>query len=155
MSAIPIISVDGHVRAPVDGYRDYVEARYLPAFDDWAAASRDRSRGNLQAALADEVQWDVARRLADLESQGVVAEVLFPNGVPFSEQQFADAGRAADPELTRAGMSAYNRWLADFCAQAPGRLAGQALVLFEDVEQAVRDVYWAKEHGLGGVMMPG
>ena len=47
------------------------------------------------------------------------------------------------------------RWLADFCSQAPGRLAGQALVLFDDVEQAVHDVYWAREHGLGGVMMPG
>jgi predicted TIM-barrel fold metal-dependent hydrolase len=155
MSATPIISVDGHVRAPVDGYRDYVEARYLRAFDDWAAARRGQNRGNVQAALGDESQWDVTRRLADLESQGVVAEVLFPNGVPFAEQQFAEAGPAADPELTRAGHAAYNRWLADFCAQAPGRLAGQALVLFDDVEQAVRDVYWAREYGLGGVMMPG
>ena len=158
MSATPIISVDGHVKAPRDGYRDYVEARYLSAFDDWAAADRGKGRrdaGNIQPALGDESQWDITRRLADLESQGVVAEVLFPNGVPFQEEQFVDAGRATDPELTRAGMAAYNRWLADFCAQAPGRLAGQALVLFEDVEQAVRDVYWAKEHGLGGVMMPG
>jgi predicted TIM-barrel fold metal-dependent hydrolase len=155
MTAIPIISVDGHVRAPVDGYREYIEARYLPAFDEWAAAGRAQNRGNVQASLRDEAQWDVALRLADLESQGVVAEVLFPNGVPFAEQQFADAGPAADPELTRAGMRAYNRWLADFCAQAPDRLAGQALVLFEDVEQAVRDVHWAREHGLGGVMMPG
>ena len=28
-------------------------------------------------------------------------------------------------------------------------------MLFDDVEQAVEDVYWAKEHGLGGIMMPG
>jgi predicted TIM-barrel fold metal-dependent hydrolase len=158
VSATPIISVDGHVKAPIAVYRDYIESRHASAFDDWATAIRDKGRrdaGNIQPGLADEAQWDVTRRLADLESQGVVAEVLFPNGVPFQEEQFTDAGRSPDPALTRAGMAAYNRWLADFCSQAPGRLAGQALVLFDDVEQAVRDVHWAKEHGLRGVMMPG
>ena len=158
MSVIPIISVDGHVKAPRDTYRDYLDARYAGAFDEWAAAeraTRHRDAGNMQSAIDVAAQWDITRRLADLESQGVVAEVLFPNGIPFQGSQFEDAGRAADPELTRAGMTAYNRWLADFCSQAPERFAGQALVLFDDVEQAVRDVYWAREHGLRGVMMPG
>jgi len=158
MNATPIISVDGHVKAPRDAYRDYVEVRYLGAFDDWATADRGKGRrdaGNIQPALGDEAQWDIGRRLSDLESQGVVAEVLFPNGVPFQEQQFEDAGRSSDPELTRAGTAAYNRWLADFCAQAPERFAGQAVVLFDDVGQAVRDIHWAREHGLRGVMMPG
>jgi predicted TIM-barrel fold metal-dependent hydrolase len=36
----------------------------------------------------------------------------------------------------------------------PGRRAGQAVVSFDDVGQAVADVHWAKEHGLGGMMMP-
>ena len=49
---------------------------------------------------------------------------------------------------------AYNRWLADFCAEAPGRRAGQAVIAFDDVDQAIEDVHWAKEHGLGGIMMP-
>ena len=158
MSAIPIISVDGHVKAPRDTYRDYIEARHARAFDEWAAAdraARRRDAGNMQTAIDVAGQWDITRRLADLESQGVVAEVLFPNGIPFQGSHFEDAGRAADPELTRAAMMAYNRWLADFCSQAPERFAGQALVLFDDVKQAVRDIYWAREHGLRGVMMPG
>jgi predicted TIM-barrel fold metal-dependent hydrolase len=158
MAAIPIISVDGHVKAPRDTYRDYLEARYAEAFDEWAAAARATGRpdaGNIQSAIDVAGQWDITRRLADLESQGVVAEVLFPNGIPFQANQFEDAGRAADPALTRAATMAYNRWLADFCSQAPERFAGQAVVLFDDVEQAVRDVYWAREHGLRGVMMPG
>jgi predicted TIM-barrel fold metal-dependent hydrolase len=158
MSAIPIISVDGHVKPSRDTYRDYVEARYAGAFDDWAAADRAKGRrdaGNIQSAIDVAAQWDITRRLADLESQGVVAEVLFPNGIPFQGEQFTDAGRAASPELTQAGNAAYNRWLADFCAQAPERFAGQAVVLFDDVEQAVRDIHWAREHGLRGVMMPG
>jgi hypothetical protein len=27
-------------------------------------------------------------------------------------------------------------------------------VVFDDVERAVRDVYWAKEQGMGGIVMP-
>jgi predicted TIM-barrel fold metal-dependent hydrolase len=158
MSATPIISIDGHVKAARDAYRDYIEARHADAFDEWARESRDknpRDAGNMQFDLDAAAQWDLTKRLADVESQGVVGEVLFPNGIPFQEDQFRDAGWAANPELTRAGMAAYNRWLADFCAQAPERVAGQALVLFDDVEQAVRDVHWAKEHGLRGIVMPG
>jgi predicted TIM-barrel fold metal-dependent hydrolase len=28
------------------------------------------------------------------------------------------------------------------------------VISFDDIETAVQDVYWAKEHGLGGIMMP-
>jgi predicted TIM-barrel fold metal-dependent hydrolase len=118
-------------------------------------ASGRPDAGNCQADLPVEGQWDSNIRMKDLESQGVVAEVLFPNGVPFQSFAFDDAGRAPDPELTRAANQIYNRWLADFCSTAPGRLSGQALVSFEDIDQAVADVHWAKEHGLGGIMMPG
>ena len=36
----------------------------------------------------------------------------------------------------------------------PGRRAGQMVTNFDDVDEAVRDVHWAREHGLGGIMMP-
>ena len=158
MGRTAIISVDGHVRGSRPIYRNYVEAKHLEAYDDWVRAMEASGRpdgGNCQAELAVEGQWDSAVRFKDLETQGVVAEVLFPNGVPFQTNQFEDAGHAPDPVLTHAGNMAYNRWLSDFCSTAPGRLSGQALLLFDDVEQAVSDIHWAKEHGLGGIMMPG
>jgi predicted TIM-barrel fold metal-dependent hydrolase len=89
-----------------------------------------------------------------MESQGVVAEVLFPNGLPFQMAPTGDAGRFSTPEVSRQAGLAYNRWLSEFCAQTPGRRAGQAIVSFEDVDRAVEDIHWAKEHGLGGIMMP-
>ena len=58
-------------------------------------------------------------------------------------------------ELGEVGRQVYNRWLVDFCAQAPERRRGQMLMSFEDVEKAVNDVYWAKEKGLGGIALPG
>lgn len=153
MSRAAIISVDGHVKASRATYRDYVDPEHRDSFDAWArdaGRGAGRDAGNIKPDLGDESQWDADLRLRDLETQGVVAEVLFPNGIPFQTTQFEDVGQAADPELTRGGMVAYNRWLADFCAQAPHRLRGQALVRFDDIQQAVADVRWAKENGLGG-----
>ena len=157
MSRTAIISVDGHVKASRAGYREYVEKKYLDEYDASVKAAEDEGlpdAGNLNPEYGFEVQWDSDRRLEALESQGVVAEVLFPNGQPFQVNRLEDFGRAGNPELATVGRNAYNRWLADFCAETPGRRAGQAVVSFDDVEQAIEDIHWAKDHGLGGIMMP-
>ena len=157
MARTAIISVDGHVRASRSEYRDYIEKRYLDAFDEWARAQEAAGApesGNLSPGLDPTSQWDSDLRMKDMESQGVVAEVLFPNGLPFQSRSSDDVGAVSDPELLRQSRLAYNRWLADFSALTPGRRSGQALVGFEDVDLAVADIRWAKEHGLGGVMMP-
>jgi predicted TIM-barrel fold metal-dependent hydrolase len=151
MERLAIISVDGHVKAPRAAYRDYIETKYLDRFDEWVKSGEGTPDGFVSGAIGEDAQWDPRRRVTDLESQGVVAEVLFSNGPPFAEGRL---DYAPDPEITRQGAMAYNRWLVDFCSAAPGRLCGQAMVPFDDVDQAVQDVYWAKEHGLGGILMP-
>ena len=76
-----LITADTHAGASVGQYRDYLEARYHDAFDDWRRNSssgekRDRtSRRKLQ-------NWDREVRTEDQNSQGVVGEVVFPNTVP-------------------------------------------------------------------------
>ena len=75
-----VISSDGHAGADILAYRDYLEARYLDDFDAWAP-SYVNPFADLRGADADR-NWDSARRLAELEDDGVVAEVLFPNTVP-------------------------------------------------------------------------
>jgi predicted TIM-barrel fold metal-dependent hydrolase len=55
-----------------------------------------------------------------------------------------------------AGLKAHNRWLADFCADTPGRRAGIAQIFLNDIDDAVAEVRWAKDHGLfGGILLPG
>jgi len=157
MGKIAVISVDGHVKASRREYREYVSEKYLEAFDEEVKAAEEAGipdAGNLNPELAPEVQWDSDRRLESLGAIGVVAEVLFPNGQPFQINRLDDHPRAASAELAEAGRQAYNRWLADFCARAPERRRGQMQTSFMDNEQAVRDIYWAKEHGLGGIMLP-
>src|SRR5438105_13545737 len=131
MAKTAIISVDGHVKASRAGYRDYLEKKYLGAYDEWVKAAEDAEipdAGNLHPDLAPEVQWDSALRLESLEKAGVVAEVLFPNGQPFQLNPRDDHPRAETPELLEAGRQAYNRWLVEFCAQAPMHRRGQAQV---------------------------
>ena len=96
-----------------------------------------------------------------MEADGVVAEVIFPNTIPpffpaVSLVNQAPPANAGDLDRRWAGLQAHNRWLADFCADAPGRRAGIAQIMLHDVDAAVAEVRWAKEHGLtGGVLLPG
>ncbi len=142
--------MDGHVKAPRAKYRDYIDPGFRDQFDKWLARVDGTPDGFVRPQMEDG-QWDPNRRLVDLATQGVVAEVLFPNGTAFAEGR---VDYAPDPALTRQANMAYNRWLVDFCFEGQGRLVGQALVAFDDVEQAVADVHWAKEQGLGGIVMP-
>lgn len=151
MAKAAIISVDGHVKPPREQYRDYVDPAFREALEHSITAAQGSPDGFVHPALDESAQWDPSRRLADLETQAVVAEVLFTNGLPFAEPTI---DHAPDPTLTRASNMAYNRWLADFCSGAPGRLCGLAAVSFDDVAQAVRDIAWAKDQGFVGVLMP-
>jgi predicted TIM-barrel fold metal-dependent hydrolase len=102
--------------------------------------------------------WDDERRVRELDADGVVAEVVFPNTVPPffpTGAVIAPAPSAEDFALRLAGIRAHNRWLADFCAAHPHRRAGLAQIFLNDVDVAVEDVRWAKEHGLAGVLLPG
>jgi len=146
MSRIGIISVDGHVKAPWADYREYLDPQWREAYDDWMKVAEAKP-DFCHTGFGTQSQWDTAKRLADLEAQGVVAEVVFPNGTPF-------AGANSGIETIRAGNAAYNRWLADACSQIPGRMFGQALIDFNDVDLAVREIHAAKDRGFVAILMP-
>ena len=85
--------------------------------------------------------------------------MLFPNTVPpfFAQGNLtALEPTAADYERRWAGLQAHNRWMADFCAAAPGRRAGLAQVFLNDVDDALGEVAWAKDNMdvFGGVLLP-
>ncbi len=162
-----VISADGHCGAALRDYRPYLESRYHDEFDAWADTYADGwaaieagpdGRKVGAASFDDSYNWDSAARLARLEAEGVVGEVLFPNTAP----PFYPSGAITAPgprsarehELRFAGVRAHNRWLADFCAEAPGRRAGIAQVFLGDIPAAVAEARWAREHGLAGILLP-
>ncbi|MFE4921230.1 amidohydrolase family protein [Streptomyces sp. NPDC056661] len=152
-----VISADCHAGADLLDYKPYLEAKYHDDFDAWAAAYVN-PYADLLADTADR-NWNSARRLAELAADGIVAEVVFPNTIPPffpSASLMAPAPTPQEYEQRWAGLRAHNRWLADFCADAPGRRAGVAQILLNDPAEAVREVRRAKAAGLtGGILLPG
>ena len=151
-----VITGDTHGGAAIDAYREYLDPEWREEFDAWRDAYRNPSKKHLGGKKSK--NWDSAERQADLASDGVVAEVIFPNTVPpFYDKAFhvSPPPKPAQYERWRAGTRAHNRWMAEFCAEAPERRAGIGLIHLNDIDDALEDVAWIAEHGLrGGVLLP-
>ncbi|HEU5033507.1 MAG TPA: amidohydrolase family protein [Mycobacteriales bacterium] len=154
-----VISADCHGGGDIYDYRPYLPKRWHAEFDAWAA-TYEIPYEDMKGPEGYR-NWDSKRRLVELEDDGVVAEVIYPNTVPpfFPKPSLSEqppAATAGDLEARWAGLQAHNRWLADFCADAPGRRAGICQIMLHDVDAAVGEIRWAKEAGLsGGVLLPG
>jgi predicted TIM-barrel fold metal-dependent hydrolase len=153
-----IVSADGHAGADLRDYRAYLPSRWHEEFDAWADAFVN-PWGDLVRPDADR-NWNHDRRVRELDADGVAAEVLFPNTIPpFFPigALLAQLPSRADYPRRWAGLQAHNRWLADFCAQQPGRRGGIIQILLNDVDDAVAEIRWAKtQPGLnGGILLPG
>ena len=98
------------------------------------------------------------KRLVVLEEQGIHAEVTFPGPVlagGLASSMFAGANRSDGLESVWPALHGYNRWLAEFCAAAPGRRAGCIPIDLHDMDRAVEEIAWARDAGLfGGVVLP-
>jgi predicted TIM-barrel fold metal-dependent hydrolase len=172
VSRLMLVSSDCHWGDSVDQYRQYMPSKHHEAFDQHVAelaAQAERFNPELMFGEMDEEtkqatgtdQMDERNafaagvdnnvRLKELESDGVVGEVIFPNFVvPFSSS-FGMQVTQHPAELQLAGMHAYNQALAEFID--PNRQVGLALISYLDIDAAVKEVQWAKEAGLRGVLV--
>jgi predicted TIM-barrel fold metal-dependent hydrolase len=179
-----LASGDGHVGAPTEIYRDYLERRLHDAFDEFAAEHLQRwspasaesyvpanfhdkflGTDGFDPARGSPVTWDAELRLKALDQGGIACETLFPDDQNRNDAPFGSglvpakivAGTAQyPPELVRAGARAYNRWLADFCSADPDRLRGLTLLgTLDDVNWCVEEITRAHETGLRtGIVLP-
>jgi predicted TIM-barrel fold metal-dependent hydrolase len=141
--------------------REYCPEQYLHDFDaqvDSPIVRRTREMfttvdvSYLKTAGHDES----GARLADMDRDGVAAEVIFHGSFNGEILPFQDAGwpNPDDPERAAVGFQIYNRWLVDFCAAAPERLIGLAHVPMWDLDATLAEVQWAAEHGFRGINFP-
>jgi predicted TIM-barrel fold metal-dependent hydrolase len=154
-----VISSDCHAGASVSTYRGYLEAKYLADFDAWESAFVNPYSDLIDLESRQyRRNFDSAIRQADLEADGIVGEVVFPNTIPpfFPSNTLRLADCTPEEYALRwAGVRAHNRWLADFCSQLPGRRAGVAQLMLNDVDDAMEEVRRVKVDGLfGGVLIP-
>jgi predicted TIM-barrel fold metal-dependent hydrolase len=177
MPRYTVISTDCHAGATyaLGGFLDYVPETHREPLRAEMARLDAEQRAQMEKLFAADFRaeqdatraaqaggragaWDPARRLQELEADGIVADVIFPDGSQSNAAPFQAAegpgALGADPALQSVGAWAYNRWLADFVSHDPERHAGLALVTVHDVDDAVRQVGWAADHGLRGVLLP-
>jgi len=175
-----LISADCHAGPLPDVMRSYVAPKYREAYDAWradtAGLSARRAEHTGEAIYGDEAiadfgveeavshggmdgAWDSKRRLAELEQDGIVAEVIFPGGSLQTVSPFGSGlmtyQYAQSAELWWEGCRSYNRWLADFCNEARGRRAGVGLVTIDEIERTLAEVRWLRANGVfGGIVLP-
>ena len=151
-----IISADCHAGGAHKAYREYLDPEFLDDFDAWRGKYK-----NPYKDLGDNRRlrnWDDEMRNSQQEADGIVGEVVFPNTVPPFFPSFVLFAKPPNDEEYRhrhAGVHAHNRWLVDFCSRFPERRAGVGQIFLNDVDDAIEDVHWIKEHGLrGGILLP-
>lgn len=165
-----VISTDGHATGRPDDYVPYIDPAYRDRYAEFARAVKARRAAQRKAmqkgeslftdegsfGLDDETgddrdgEWNSTVRTRVLEGEGVVAEVLFPNGgVPFG-----GFGESAEHELRAVGNRAYDRWLLDFANETPGRRAALAMLTVHDLDITVEEIRWAARSGMKGVIIP-
>ena len=171
-----IIAADSHAGLPTEQYREYLESKFHPQFDEFLAERHEVIEAATRMGVRSEQYakewfeehddelaggWDAIKRDQVLDGDGVAAEVVYPDAdavesrtcVPFG----AGLGLSGDldPELGMAGAKAHNRWLVDLVSTSPQRRCGVALVpITVEIDKVLAEIRWAKEHGLGAVMIP-
>lgn len=186
---VVVISSDTHIGPGPDQLRPYCPADFVDEYDSYCAATDgaieerreglrrvfrlpgyekgippaearvERSRRNLLTLG----HYDMETRLADMDRDGVAAEVIFHGSsndatMPFMYGQSSlthnPTGTARELELLGVGLQMYNRWLADACSVQPERHVGLVHLPMWDPPAAAREVPEARRAGLRAVNFP-
>ena len=92
--------------------------------------------------------YDSHARLKDLETDGVVGEVIIPTIV---DRMY---GVPVDSDLLSACFRAYNDWIADFCKPYPDIFKGMAMLNLDDIQDGLEEFDRCLKMGLSGAIIP-
>jgi predicted TIM-barrel fold metal-dependent hydrolase len=169
-----VISSDCHAGLPPERYRDYVDPQYRELFDIALPIQNEEVRKASEKFLVADINrewrkgrerqltgaWDHDMRNQVLDADGIAGEIIFPDGITEANLPPFGAGLSLPTEgitadLQWAGARAHNRWMAEFCQMQPDRRAGIAVApILWDVDEALKEIRWAKENGLRGILIP-
>jgi len=163
----PIIDADAHIDPPHDMWKDYLPndlkslAPVIESADDGDyiifegnrrpfmminnQAGRTGKDFKMKGRLADQRKvWDPATRLADMDTDGMDAAVLFGGG-PLG---------SFNNDLYIASYEAYSRWVMDFCSVAPSRLIPIGYVPMRDIDETIEHVKRLAKMGFRAINLP-
>jgi predicted TIM-barrel fold metal-dependent hydrolase len=161
---LTLISVDDHVVEPPDLFEGHLPDRYkahaprvitkddgsdvwlyegqeLPNIGLNAVAGRPPEEYGIEPTAFSEMRpgcYEIARRVEDMNANGVLGSMCFPSFPQFCGQLFA---RSEDEEIGLAMLRAYNDWHIDeWCGTFPGRFIPLSLPVLWDPELAAEEV---------------
>src|SRR3954451_2696579 len=171
-----VISADAHAGLPTEQYRDYLEKKYWPQFDEFLAdrvnvAEEIHRMGTSSEEFAKkwfeeneeglEGGWDAERRNKEMDNDGITAEVIFPDADAVESRTCAPFGVGLglsgdmDPEIGLAGARARNRCFSEMCASSPEPRRGAALVQTAAApDHVLTEIRRSYDSGLRAVMIP-
>jgi uncharacterized protein len=179
---LEVIDADGHVIEPDVVWKEYAEPAYREILDRPGGGyvqvtgiqraypdmppdllgreSGDESEaswGSAEVAGSDSWEeesklkmgrpggYDPVARLVDMDADGIDVAVLYPTAM---------LTWVEEADIFGAACRAYNNWLRDYCAAAPNRLYGVALVPLQDPQAAIVEMERAVEQlGFKAVMI--
>lgn len=165
-----VVSADSHVLEPPDLWQRYIDPRFreiAPRYvregnndifttaesrtalvGTFGAGGKPAAEVRREGTIADSRRGGYVpeARLADMDLDGVDAEILFPSLA-------LDMMTLEDLDYARACREAYHRWLEEFCQIAPERLKPAGMITIEDVSQATQDVSDLKRRGFATAMI--
>lgn len=172
MAKMLMISADSHGAVNPADYAEWLEPAYRDKVDEliahtqfitdnvWVAAPDEKAlaaidtRGSI-ASGGKYGLWEPDRRLRELEAEGFVGEVIFPGDMSSVGMYYNNLNTPYPADYRAAGCRAHNRWLAEFCSYAPGRMFGVAqMEPWPDMAACVAEIRWARQAGLRVIGLP-
>ena len=152
----------GHARVVARSRAENLFRRKARRLDVWRAGVQEQAVGALFMAgnkaedresfrkagfkLARPGGWDPIARKADMATDGVCAEVLYPS-LGLGLYCIDDAA------FQEALFRTYNDWMIDYCSKVPDRLYGIALISMYNVDHAIAEMERCKKAGMVGTMI--
>lgn len=167
-----VIDVDTHVTEPADTWTSRVASKWgeriphverINGRDVWVAGDRrlaipgQSAMAGFDGTLPDhpltyddmpKAAWDPQARLGFMDSQGIRAQIIYPNVGGFGGGYWYQLD---DRELALACVRAYNDFQTDFCSVAPDRLLGVTAVPFWDIDATLVEARRGREAGHVGI----
>lgn len=168
---VQIVSVDDHVVEPADAFEGRMPQKFADrgprsvrtdeGRDVWfidgiphpsvglnAVAGKPREEYGLDPTAYDDMRpgcYSVKDRLADMDVDGIHAQLCFPSLPGFAGSTFFALD---DKELAAACVRAWNDWaIDDWCGAMPGRQIPLGLIPYWDIEASVAEATRVIEKG--------
>jgi hypothetical protein len=125
----------------------YPKAAGRGSFNLVTPSAQKSQEGRTDSTVGSREMTDIERRVADMDRLNTVAQIVYPT--------LFLVYNTRDRQLEIAMARAYNRFLAQACAQAPDRMKWVAVLPLHSIEESLDEIRFAKAHGAVGIFFRG